>query len=135
MTAKWTNLGTELPGITTWLGIDEASDQLVTLDQQSAAANRAILAENKEFRQVTSGKRRISRHANMRKLADIPLAMFMAWRREWERKFKGEYKLEEYIAAKLHDPQNAGLRCTDESQADGRALRAAFDIARHSEVA
>ena len=105
-------LGSNGGGVENWAFYDDQDQSLTAIDYQSGDTIQGILDENAIWRQRdqhhyspadTQGK----------KVASVPITIWMNWRRDWMSRFRGKFTWQTYELMLLQRPENKFLLTTE----------------------
>lgn len=103
-------------GVESWAAYDDATDEIIAGDVQSAAVNQAILDECAAFRRAERENSAPVQHRPYGRLvAKIPITLWHVWREEWTAARKNGYPYQwgTFANRRLLQPEFKGLLCTE----------------------
>lgn len=112
-------LGSNAGGVDNYAFFDEPTGELRVIDYQSGQVIQSILDENAAWRQSerhdfhTVDMRRRENDGRGRKVASIPVTVWVNWRREWMRHWRDVFTYQTFLLRKLHDPENRAFLTTE----------------------
>ena len=109
-------LGTNEGGVENWAYYNDDTGELVCQDRQPGHAVQSILDENARWRrnerERSLHKMPLEHRPKGRKVASIPITMWVNWRREWQQ--QRCFTWQTFLMQRLHDPQYKNLLTTEQ---------------------
>ena len=110
--AQWhRSLGESLGGLASSFVSREDGHTYVT-EVQSAAHNQKVLDFTQRMRSIQRPLKEKS-GTQGRLAAEVPVTIFIEWQKEWERKHKGTYSMETFMAIKLNSREFCKFKAID----------------------